>query len=68
MAVEFYNVKKRAKVQIDDSKITKVKWEKTSKDGKVQVRFGLKAKDDDGTNLTKFVKQADWEASSAKEG
>ena len=26
MAVEFYNVKKRAKVQIDDSKITKVKW------------------------------------------
>lgn len=68
MAVEFYNVKKRAKVQIEESNITKVKWEKESKDGKVQVRYGLKAQDDDGTNLTKFVKEADWKASSAKEG
>ncbi len=48
--MEFYNVKKKAKVQIAD------------KDCKVQVykvgnqeRYALRAQDDDGINLTRFV-------------
>ena len=62
MATEFYNVKKKAKVSIDDSKIEKVKYEKETKSGSVQVRYAFKAVDDDGTKLTKFCSKADWDA------
>jgi len=68
MAIEFYNVKKKAKVQIDESKITKVKYEKTNKDGSNKTSYAFKAVDDDGTKLTKFAGEKDWKASSAKEG
>lgn len=57
MAIEFYDVKVRQKVQIDESKVKKVTFE--TKNG--QTRYGLRAKTDDGRNLTKFVSKADWE-------
>ncbi len=57
MAIEFYDVKIRQKVKIDESKVKKVTF--TTKNG--QTRYGLRAKTDDGRNLTKFVSKADWE-------
>ncbi len=60
MAIEFYNVKKREKVSVDESKVTKVKYERKTGGGP-QVRYALRATDD-GTNLTKFCSEADWKA------
>jgi len=62
--VSFYDVKTRQKVEVDDSAITKTKYERTTTDGKVQVRYALRGKFE-GRNLTKFVSQADWDASAA---
>jgi len=64
--IEFYNVKKKAKVKIDEAKCSKVKYEKETKKGK-QVRYAFKSTDDDGTNCTKFCSEADWKKSKAKE-
>ena len=61
MAIEFYNVKKRKKVSIDDSSIEKVTYDRELKDGSVQTRYAFKAVDDDGTNLTKFCSKADFD-------
>lgn len=58
MAIEFYDVKLRSKVQIDESNVKKTTFE--TKNG--QVRYGLRAKTDDGRNLTKFVSKADWDS------
>ena len=60
MAIEFYNVKKRKKVSIDESKIEKKEYKKETSKG-VQVRYAFKAVDDDGTNLTKFCSKADYD-------
>tara|TARA_A100001015_G_scaffold55666_1_gene61157 strand:+ start:1483 stop:1671 length:189 start_codon:yes stop_codon:yes gene_type:complete len=60
MAIEFYNVKKREKVQIDESAIQKVEYERETSKGK-QIRYALKAKDDDGTNLTKFCSKETYD-------
>ena len=62
--VEFYNVKKRQKVKIKSSDVSKTKYERKLKDGSIQIRYALKAVDDDGVNLTKFCKKDDWEAIS----
>ena len=64
MAIEFYNVKKRKKVSIDEDKIEKVKYDRTLKDGSTQTRYAFKAVDDDGTNLTKFCRKTDWDTIS----
>ncbi len=61
MAIEFYNVKKRKKVSIDEKKVEKVTYERETAKGS-QTRYAVKAKDDDGTNLTKFCSKADWDA------
>ena len=58
MAIEFYDVKIKAKVQIDESQVKKTTF--TTKNG--QLRYGLRAKTEDGRNLTKFVSKADWES------
>lgn len=55
MAIEFYNVKKRKKVSINESDIKKTKYE-----GKGKVRYAFRAVDDDGTKLTKFCSESDW--------
>lgn len=66
MSIEFYNVKKKAKVSIEESTITKVKYEKENKDGSTKTSYAFKAVDDDGTKLTKFASKATWEATDAK--
>lgn len=63
--IEFYNVKKKAKVSVDESQVKRVKFEKPTKDGKsVRVRYALKAVDEDGTKLTKFCSQSTYESLS----
>lgn len=64
MAIEFYDVKIREKVQIDESKVVKTTF--TTKNG--QTRYGLRAKTDDGRNLTKFISKSDWENYNLPEG
>ena len=67
MAIEFYNVKKRQKVKIEEGNVKKKKYERKLKDGSVQTRYAFRAVDDDGTNLTKFASKTDWDAVSAPE-
>jgi hypothetical protein len=68
MPVQFYNVKSRAKVDIDDEKVKKVKYARTGKDGSVQYRYAFRAVDEStGTNLTKFVSQETWDAHPGEE-
>lgn len=67
MAIEFYNVKKRKKVKIDEKSVQKVKYQRKTSAGETQVRYAVKAVDDDKTNLTKFLSKADWEKLSAPE-
>lgn len=66
MAIEFYDVKKREKVQIDESDVKKTKYEKTGKNGKVNVRYAFKA-ENEGTKLTKFASKDAWDALDAPE-
>lgn len=58
MAIEFYDVKLRKKVSIAESDVRKTTF--NTKNG--QVRYGLRAKTQDGRNLTKFVSKSDWDA------
>jgi hypothetical protein len=60
MAIEFYNVKKRKKVNIEESNVKKVTYERKTSSG-VQIRYAIKAVDDDGTNLTKFCSKETWD-------
>lgn len=55
-SVEFYDVKTRGKIQIDDKNIKKVKM-----DTKSGARYALKGKTADGRELTKFISAADFE-------
>lgn len=64
MPVEFYNVKLREKVEVPESAVRKVKYERETKSGKTSIRYGLRA-EHDGVKMTKFVSQADWEALDA---
>ena len=67
MSIEFYNVKKRKKVKIDEKSVQKIKYLRKTTKGEEQVRYAVKAVDDDKTNLTKFLSKADWEKLSAPE-
>jgi len=58
--IEFYNVKKKTKVSIPKDQIESVKIEKLSKNGAMRVRYALKAVDDDGTKLTRFCSESDF--------
>ncbi|HJO94586.1 MAG TPA: hypothetical protein QF753_14400 [Victivallales bacterium] len=58
--VKFYNVKKRESVNICESQCHKVVYRKETSKG-VQERYALRAKDDDGTNLTKFINKQTFE-------
>ncbi len=60
MAVEFYDVKTRQKVKIDDKNVKKTTF--TTKNG--QTRYGVRGKTSDNRNLTKFVSKADWDKMS----
>ena len=58
--IEFYNVKKKKKVSIDEKDVTKVQYERKLKDGKTQIRYAFRAVDD-GTNVTKFASKESWD-------
>jgi hypothetical protein len=55
--VEFYDVKTRKKVSLDEKHVLKTTF--TTKNG--QVRYGFRGKTEDGRMLTKFVSKADWD-------
>lgn len=58
--MEFYNVKKREKVKIPDAKCTRVIYSRKTSAG-IQQRYAVRAQDNDGTNLTKFLSKADFD-------
>lgn len=60
--IEFYNVRKKAKVSIPESKVKKVEYKSTTKIGKEVIRYGLKSVDEDGTKLTKFVSRDTYDS------
>jgi hypothetical protein len=66
MSIEFYDVKKREKVQVPESAVRKVCYERQTKSGATSVRFGFKA-EFEGSRMTKFVSKDDWEALDAPE-
>ncbi len=49
--IQFYNVKKKQKVEINPSEVTRHVYEKTAKNGKLTIRYALKAVDEDGTKF-----------------
>lgn len=65
--MEFYNVKKRAKVKIAEAKCEKVVYKRKTSTG-IQERYAVRAVDGDGTNLTKFISKKDFDALSCKVG
>ena len=60
--IEFYNVIKKTKVSIDESKVEKKTYEKVSKAGKKTIRYAFAAVDDDGTKLTKFCSKEAYDS------
>ena len=64
MAIEFYDVKNRKKVSVDEKDVKKTTYERTTKDGSKQVRYALRAKLN-GVSLTKFISKDGWDALSA---
>lgn len=64
MSVTFYDVKSRQSVEVGDGDVSRTKYERTTKDGKVQVRYALRGKYE-GRNLTKFVSEVTWNSTDA---
>ena len=64
--IQFYDVKKREKVSVPVSSCWKTKYERTAKDGSMQVRYAVKA-EKDGSKLTKFVSKDTWESLSCSQ-
>lgn len=60
MAIEFYDVKDRKKVKVEEKDITKTKYERKLKDGSVQIRYAFRGKHS-GRQLTKFCSKQDWD-------
>jgi len=59
--MKFYNVKKRASVNIADDKCSKVVYKRKTTKG-VQERFAVRAVDTDGSNLTKFINKKTFDS------
>ncbi len=57
MAIEFYDIKLKKKVMIDEKDVVKVTF--TTKKG--QLRYGIRGKTSDGRSLTKFVSKGNWD-------
>ena len=64
--IQFYDVKNRKKVSVPADTVKKVKYERTTKNGKHQIRYAVKAVLD-GVNLTKFVSKDFWDELDAPE-
>tara|TARA_R110001583_G_scaffold22172_1_gene83394 strand:+ start:140 stop:328 length:189 start_codon:yes stop_codon:yes gene_type:complete len=52
--IEFYNVRKRAKVSIPKDKVEKRILEKETKSGEIRFRYAFASVDEDGTKMMKF--------------
>lgn len=63
--MKFYNLKTRSHVDVPDSDVKKTKMVRKTKNGE-QVRYALKA-EYNGTPLFKFVNEATYKATNAKE-
>ena len=63
MVIEFYDVRKRAKVGVADDQVKKTSYERQTKSGKTQVRYALVAQLE-GSKLTKFVSKDVWDSLS----
>jgi hypothetical protein len=64
--IKFYNVKKKASVEISEEQCWKVKYQRT-KGGGPKENYALRAKDDDGTTLTKFCKKEVFDSMNCPE-
>ena len=62
MSVTFYDVKNRAKVEVQDNQIRKTTYSSTTKSGAVRTRYAFRGKLPDGRNVTKFCTKDDWDA------
>tara|TARA_R110000824_G_scaffold669_5_gene4183 strand:- start:58 stop:249 length:192 start_codon:yes stop_codon:yes gene_type:complete len=60
--IEFYNVRKRKKVQIEQDQIEKRLLESKTKSGALRTRYAFAAIDDDGTKMLKFCKKEDYDS------
>ena len=63
MAIEFYSVKHRRKVQVDESEVEKKTYGRETSKG-VQTRYALQAQttvDGDSVKLTKFVGKEEFD-------
>ncbi len=64
--IEFYDVKERKKVLVDQKDITKTKYERKLANGSTQVRYAFRAKRA-GRSLTKFCSKVEWDKLSVPE-
>ena len=63
MGIEFYSVKHRRKVQVDEGEVEKKTYERETSKGK-QTRYAFQAEttvDGDKVKLTKFVGKDDYD-------
>lgn len=65
--MEFYNVKKKAKVKIADANCEKVVFSKKTSKG-IQKRYAARSVDTDGTPVMKFITEKDYEKLPCKVG
>lgn len=63
--IKFYNVRKRESVEIEESQCYKTIYTRETSNG-VQERYAIRAVDDDGTNLTRFINKATFNSSKCK--
>lgn len=63
--MKFYNLKTRSHVDVPDGNVRKLKMTRKTKSGE-QTRYALTA-EHDGIKLFKFVNEATYKASTAKE-
>ena len=65
--VRFYNVRKRASVAIDEKQCYKAIYQHETANG-IQKRYAVRSKDDDGTNLTKFINKETYDKLNCRLG
>lgn len=59
--MRFYNVNKRTSVDIPESDCRKIAYRRETYKG-IQERYAVRAIDDDGTNLTKFINKKTYDS------
>ena len=64
MAIKFYDVKKRKKVNVKEDNVWKTTYERPLRDGRLQIRYAFRAQYEQRW-LTRFCTKADWDASLA---